>query len=252
MPHILVCQNSKGGCSKSTTTVNVGACLARQGHSTLIVDLDPQANASGCFSLPDGAPSVLEIFEGGHPELFQVSKNLQVLAAHRELITVGQRLADDRQMLFRLRDYLRGLSNVDIIVLDTAPTTTGTSLAAMVAATHLLPILATNYFVLSGTQELLGLYAQIRQTLNPDLQILGAVVGSHDRRSRLACELLEVYRRDFGKTLLEPVIPRSIRIEESQVTRQPVIDRFPHSEAAALYHSLAKAIYDRVSGKESQ
>jgi chromosome partitioning protein len=243
---VFVIAQAKGGCSKTSLSLNIGGALSSEGQKVLLVDLDPQGNLSKSFEIPEATGTALDVFVGKEVQPFEVRKNLLVLPFHRDLSGLVPRMATDMELLFRLKEFLSQSQAFDFVILDTPPTLTGLTLSAFAAATHLIVALSTNFYTVHGTKDLLGLYTMVKKHINPGLVFLGAAIGIHDRRATLSKEIAAMFSKDFEGKVFRIAIPRSIKVEEAQTMKKPVVDAFPGSDIAALYKELASEIQTRL------
>lgn len=246
-PPRIVVANHKGGCGKTSLVFNLAGAYAAEGRRVLIIDLDPQGNLSQSLT-HTGAHTVADIFTGSEclPRQTNIER-IDIIAANMSLSHVALAVLSDVDLQFKLRDYLAGVEGYDLILIDTPPTLTGFSLAGLLAADHVLIPINTSYYTMSGTNDLLAGINRIKNRLHPELCMLGACVSMHDGRTALANEVLGRVREQFGERFIEPDISRTVKVEESQVKRTPVVQLFPSSIIAGEYAALAEEIERRVS-----
>jgi chromosome partitioning protein len=249
---IVTIANQKGGVGKTTTAINLAAGLAHMGRRTLILDLDPQANSSMSFADIHGLTrSVFEVLVEGVPlkDIIQPTKveNLALAPARISLAKLETSLVGELDAHFRLKDRLAPvLGDYDYVVIDTPPTLGLLTVNAMVAATHLLIPIQSSYFALEGTDDLLETVEKIKVRANPDLQLLGAVITLHDRRTVLARDIHDQIAQVFGDRIFTTVISRSIRLEESPAYRCSIFEHAPQSTGAMEYYALCEEVIARV------
>ena len=250
---ILAIANQKGGVGKTTTAINLAAALSQKKIKTLLVDLDPQGNATLSFVDPEDVQlSVYELLtqpDVGVPEVVRHTSQpeLDVLPARISLAKAEVKLVGEFDSHFRLKDKLepyRGL--YEYIVIDTPPTLGILTVNALVAASHLMVPIQSSYFALEGTDDLLETYQKIRSRPNPDLQFLGVVITLHDRRTVLAKDIKRQIREVFGDKVFKTTISKSVRLEESPAYKQSIFTFAPSSSGAIEYYSLSEEVIGRV------
>lgn len=254
MPAMVVAvANQKGGVGKTTTSINLAAALAQKGLKTLLLDLDPQGNATISFVDPGAIHgSIYELLVD--PNLTAESvivpaqlPNLDVIGARISLAKAEVKLVGEFDSHFRLKDKMDPiLDRYDYIVIDTPPTLGILTVNALVAATHLLVPIQSSYFALEGTDDLLETFEKIRARPNPGLQFLGVVITLHDRRTVLSRDIQKQIREVFGEKVFRTVISKSVRLEESPAYRQSIFTFAPTSSGAVEYYSLSEEVIARV------
>lgn len=252
---ILAVTNQKGGVGKTTTTVNLAAALAQKGFKTLLVDLDPQANATLSYVDPNDGPdgSMYEVLTNETVEIVHVARpadqveNLDVAPARLALAKIEPALAGQLDAHFRLKDKVsRARSSYEYVVIDTPPTLGMLTVNAMVAATHLLVPIQSSYYALEGTDDLLETYEKIRLRANPDLQFLGVVVTIYDKRTVLARDIEKQICEVFGSKVFDTRISKNVRLEEAPAYKQSIFSFAPASKGAEEYYRLSEEVLQRV------
>jgi chromosome partitioning protein len=243
--------NQKGGVGKTTTAVNVAACIAEAGYPTLLVDVDPQGNATvGLGADRHEGVGLYDVLSGdATPEeaLRPTSvEGLSLLASTPDLAAAAMelpRLEDSEQ---RLRIALEPLRDqFRYILLDCPPSLGPLTVNALVAADRVIVPVQTEYFALEGLAGLLDTLALIQRELNPRLTIAGMILTMHDARTRLAQEVEAEVRRHFPSLVFDTVIPRNVRVSEAPSFGRPVIHHDPHCAGSDAYFELAKEVAAR-------
>ena len=245
--------NQKGGVGKTTTSINLAAALAQRGAKTLLVDLDPQGNASLSFVPPDKLErTVYDLLVDPAVPLEQVIvptdlDELDLVGSRISLAKAEAKMIGEFDSHYRLKDKLAPARDLyEYIVIDTPPTLGILTVNAMVAATHLLVPIQSSYYAIEGTDDLLDTYQKIRARPNPDLQFLGVVITIHDRRTILARDIRRQIQDVFGDKVFRTVITKSVRLEESPAYRQSIFAFAPQSTGATEYYSLCEEVIRRV------
>jgi chromosome partitioning protein len=251
MGTIYAIANQKGGVGKTTTAVNVAACIAEAGYATLLVDVDPQANATVGLGLgKEQRPSVYEVLGGAataDEALTECSiPDLAVLPAHPDLAGANSELPREPGSEARLRDALAPIRNrFAYTLLDCPPSLGPLTVNALVAADRVIVPVQTEYFALEGLAGLLDTLSLIQRELNPRLAVAGMLLTMHDGRTRLARDVEREVREHFPELVFDTVIPRNVRIGEAPSFGRPVIHHDPHSTGAEAYFELAKEVASR-------
>ena len=250
---ILSIANQKGGVGKTTTSINLAAALAQHELKTLLVDLDPQGNATLSFLDVHALPaSVYDLLVDPSVTAEQVVRstaypNLDVLGARISLAKAEAKLVGEFDSHFRLKDKLEGVrERYDYIVIDTPPTLGVLTVNALVASTHLLVPIQASYFALEGTDDLLETFEKIKARPNPNLEFLGVVITIHDKRTILGRDIRNHINEVFGKKVFRTIISRSVRLEESPAYKEPIFTFAPHSTGALEYYKLSEEVIGRV------
>ncbi len=252
---VVVVANQKGGVGKTTTAVNLAACLAALNHSVLLVDLDPQANATSGLGLektPGGsAYAVLlgqeeligKVQATTQPNLFIVPSELDLCGAEIELPRMDSHL----QRLRRALQALQSKAHFDVIIIDCPPSLGVLTLNAFAAADSVLVPLQCEYYALEGISTVNWLMERVRQAgENPSLSMLGIVMTMYDGRTRLASQVVDEVSRHFGELVFETRIPRSTRLAEAPSHGRSIIQYDPCGTAAAAYEMLAQEVAARL------
>lgn len=252
MGKIVSFANQKGGVGKTTTAVNLGASLAVLGKSVLLIDIDPQANAtSGVgYHLKDDQPCIYEYLLDQHdaasiilptkvPRFFLLPSHPRLVGAEIELVTQQRR----EYRLSTVLDSLHG--SYDYLLVDCPPSLGLLTLNGLVASHAVLIPIQCEYYALEGLSSLLKTIKLVRKTLNPSLPFLGVVLTMYDRRVRLTAQVEDEIRAFFGEIVFETVIPRNVRLSEAPSFGKPIVLYDILSRGAESYMSLAKEVIAR-------
>jgi chromosome partitioning protein len=243
--------NQKGGVGKTTTAVNVAACIAEAGYETLLVDIDPQANATvGVGAAKDHEPSVYELLSGAaslDEVLVETTiDKLALVPAHPDLAGANVELPREPGSETRLRDALApAKARFDYVLLDCPPSLGPLTVNALVAADRVIVPVQTEYFALEGLAGLLDTLALIQREMNPRLTVAGMLLTMHDSRTRLSRDVEREVREHFPDLVFDTVIPRNVRVGEAPSFGRPVTHHDPHSTGADAYFELAKEVAAR-------
>ena len=250
---ILAIANQKGGVGKTTTSINLAAALAQKGYETLLIDLDPQGNATLSFLDPEQIQtSVYEVLTEDDKSIKDAVartayKHLSVVPARINLAKFESKLLGDIDSHFRLKDRLKSVvKDYKYIIIDTPPTLGLMTVNSLVASTHLLVPIQSSYFALEGTDDLLETVEKIRARANPALEFLGVVITIHDKRTILGRDIRNHINEVFGKKVFRTIISRSVRLEESPAYKEPIFTFAPHSTGALEYYKLSEEVIGRV------
>jgi chromosome partitioning protein len=243
--------NQKGGVGKTTTAVNVAACVAEAGYETLLVDVDPQGNATTGLGVErDGLPGVYDVLSGGVAAAEAVRPagiaHLSLLASTPDLAGATMELPRLPGSETRLREALAPLrAAYAFILLDCPPSLGPLTINALVAADRVIVPVQTEYFALEGLAGLLETLALVQRELNPRLVVAGMLLTMHDARTKLAQDVEREVREHFPTLVFETVIPRNVRLGEAPSFGRPVIHHDPHCAGSAAYFELAKEVASR-------
>ncbi|MCV7390803.1 ParA family protein [Mycobacterium porcinum] len=253
--------NQKGGVGKTTTAVNVAAALALQGLRTLVIDLDPQGNASTALGIEHrpGTPSSYEVLIGDIPveealqqsphsdRLFCIPATIDLAGAEIELVSMVAREG-------RLRSALAALANhnFDYVFIDCPPSLGLLTINALVAAPEVLIPIQCEYYALEGVGQLLRNIEMVKAHLNPELSVSTVILTMYDGRTKLADQVAEDVREHFGDKVLRTVIPRSVKVSEAPGYGMTILDYDPGSRGALSYLDASREIAERGAPPRGQ
>jgi chromosome partitioning protein len=247
-PRVYAFANQKGGVGKTTTAINLAACLAEAGERSLVVDLDPQANATSglglrangtsSYDLLDGAPLAELVEPTQFPNLFLVPSKPELAGAAVEL----SRRDDGERYLAQALEHAEGF---DFVLLDCPPSLGPLTVNALAAADRVIVPVQAEYYALEGLAQLVQSINLIKTRLNPRLEIAGVLLTMADGRTRLSAEVEAEVRRHFGELVFEAVVPRSVRVAEAPSHGVPVTHYDRRSRGAEAYWKVAMELVER-------
>lgn len=254
---IITVSNQKGGVGKTTTTVNIASALARRGANVLVIDLDPQGNASTALSVPH-APGTLSIYEALIGEikmaeavvqtqesegLYCVPSTINLAGAEIELVSL---VAREQRLKNSLEEFLSSSEiNFHYVFIDCPPSLGLLTVNAFVAATEVMIPIQSEYYALEGLSQLLGSIALIEKHLNPKLHVSTILITMYDARTKLSLEVANEVRAHFPNETLKTNIPRSVRVSEAPSHGETVHAYDPSSTGALAYLEAAQEIAER-------
>lgn len=251
MTQIIAIINQKGGVGKTTTALNLAAYLSKNGKSVLVVDADPQGNATSGLGIDKRAtenttydillkntPVDRTVIETGRHNILLVPANATLASAEVELVSVINREAQLKQALQNL--------TYDYVLIDCPPSLGLLTINALTAAQWVLIPVQAEYYALEGLSQLLDLMQQVRKGVNPNLELLGVVATMHDSRTTLADNVYDELQNHFGDKLLKTIIPRNVRLAEAPSYGKTILEHDRWSKGAKSYKQLAKEIDKRI------
>jgi chromosome partitioning protein len=257
MGRILGVVNQKGGVGKTTTAINLAACLALEGLKILLADCDPQANASSGVGLQrdDNRHSIYDVLVGNSPAeqviLPTEIEQLKLLPGSKNLTGANIELARAEDRALRLRNALETVKDrYDLIVVDCPPALDLLTVNVLTAVDMLIVPMQAEYFALEGISELVSTLERVRSSFNPGLTIEGVLLTMYDDRTNLAQQVTETLREYFKERVYRTVIPRNVRLAEAPSHGKPVALYDPRSRGAEAYFELAAEFLER-NGMES-
>lgn len=243
---ILAIVNQKGGVGKTTTTINLAAALALRGQAVLMVDLDPQGNASTGLGVSKNSPdeNLFDVFVDKTPlqDIIKPTsvRGVDIAPSHMDMAGVEIEISNNPDRAVRLKNAIKGLSkNYDYILIDCPPSLNMLTINALTAARSVLVPLQCEFFALEGLSQLLKTVEMAKANLNPDLVIDGVMLTMYDRRNRLSAQVAADVRKHLGRAVFKTMIPRNVRIAEAPSFGRPVTSYDPHCRGSLAYKQLA-------------
>ncbi len=251
-PRIIAVANQKGGVGKTTTTINLGAALAEKGLKVLVVDLDPQGNASTGLGIESDDREyttyelLLDDIDLGQVVQPTRNQNLLIIPATVDLSSADIELISNEKRSFLLHDALRQTAmdryDLDYVLIDCPPSLNLLTVNAMVAAHSVLVPLQSEFFALEGLSQLMLTVREVRQSANPKLRIEGVVLTMYDSRNNLSGQVEKDARDNLGDLVFQTLIPRNVRLSEAPSYAMSVLDYDPQSRGAEAYRMLASEL----------
>ncbi len=250
--------NQKGGVGKTTTAINTASYLAKRGKRTILIDLDPQGNASSGLGVTAGDEEAnsydLLINDASFDDCLRETgrKNLKICPAHIDLAGAEVELAQLDDRTFRLKKALESSQErVDFIIIDCPPSLGLLTLNALSAADSILIPIQAEYYALEGVSQLMETYERVKASLNPDLGIFGILMTMSDTRTQLAVQVEAEVRKFFGDQVFKTIIPRNVRLSEAPSHGQAILEYDRRSKGAEAYQQLAKEMIRRAKKENS-
>jgi chromosome partitioning protein len=251
LPRVIAIANQKGGVGKTTTTINMGAALAELGHRTLVIDLDPQGNASTGLGIETRGLEVsmyhvlmhdvplencIEPTDVKH--LFVAPASLDLAGAEIELVPAFSRETRLRRALEPILD------DYDYVLIDCPPTLGLLTVNGLAAAREVLVPIQCEYYALEGLGQLLRNVDLVKRNINPELEVSTIVCVMYDARTKLSGQVVQEVREHFGEKVVRAVVPRNVRLSEAPSFGQPITTFDPRSHGAIAYRDVAKEVHD--------
>ena len=241
--------NQKGGVGKTTTTVNLGACLAAKDMRVLVIDADPQGNTSSGLGIEreNVEKTTYDVILGGYPlgdaRIQTETPNLSICTSRQQLAGAEIELVTEERREFRLKDAIETVrDDFDYILIDCPPSLGIITLNALTAADSVIIPIQCEYYALEGLGYLVDTIKQVRKVLNPLLDIEGVLLTMFDSRTNLSLQVVEEVKRCFPHKVYKSVIPRNVRLSEAPSFGQPIITYDPTSRGAECYMALAEEV----------
>lgn len=261
MTRVITVANQKGGVGKTTSTVNMAAALAQAGATVLVIDLDPQGNASTALGVEhrEGTPGVYEVLMGERSlsevrvacpdvdRLWVVPATIDLAGAEIELVA---QVAREYRLSRAIDAHLADHPTLDYVLLDCPPSLGLLTLNGLVAARELLLPIQCEYYALEGLGQLLRNVDLVKRNLNPTLEVSTIVCVMYDARTKLSDQVVQEVREHFGEKVCRTVVPRTVRLSEAPSFGQPIITFDPTSRGAVAYREVAKEV-SRGSARRS-
>ncbi len=248
--------NQKGGVGKTTTAINLSHALSMEGKRVLLLDIDPQLNATSGLGVEEGVDGNIYDFILGRKKLeetiIEVERNLYLVPGTKDLAGLQVEIAYIKDWQLILKNRLEEIQGFDFIIFDTPPSIGPFTIISLVAANSVIIPVQCEYYALEGLSQLIKTIKLVKESFNPDLRIKGLLLTMYDRRVNLSKQVEEEVRRYFGRKVFQSVIPRSIRLAEAPSFGMSILSYAPHSAGGASYMQLAREIlYGKVNEEKA-
>jgi chromosome partitioning protein len=248
---VIAITNQKGGVGKTTTAINLASGLALKGKKTLLIDIDPQGNATSGLGidvklLKKTVYNVLLYPEEINDAILKTNlENLYILPSNADLVGAEIELISMEKREYRLKNAILSLKNYDFVIIDCPPSLGILTLNAIVASKTLLVPMQSEYYSLEGLSRLLKTIKIVKKELNPTLDIMGILLTMYDSRNNLAKCVFEEIRNHFGEKLFNTLIPRNVKLSEAPSHGQPIFLFEPHSRGSLSYQLFVEEFLER-------
>ena len=252
MGKIIAIANQKGGVGKTTTAVNLSACLAVKGNKVLVIDADPQGNTTSGLGIKECPQTIYNVIIGeidAMQAIFATEiQNLSIITSSQSLAGAEIELVTEENRENRLKEALSPLKDYfDYIIIDCPPSISLITLNALVAADTVLVPIQCEYYALEGLGYLTNTINFLRKSLNPELNIEGVLMTMFDARTNLSIQVVEEVKKFFPRKVYSTIIPRNVRIAEAPSFGQPIIAYDPSSKGAEAYMKLSDEVIEQNS-----
>lgn len=253
MAHTIAVLNQKGGVGKTTSTINIAAYLAKMGKTVLVVDADPQGNATSGLGLEkQDQLTTYQVLLGlaDATKVLQATPvdNIAIMPANTNLAAAEIELMNQTNRESKLKQALEHLQ-FDYILVDCPPALSLLTVNALVAADWLLVPVQAEYYAMEGLGQLMDVFSRVKQTINPNLNLLGVLVTMYDSRTTLADQVVEELQKYFGEAVFETHIPRNVRLAEAPSHGRPISEHDKWSKGARAYKKATKELIKRITGE---
>jgi chromosome partitioning protein len=251
--NIIAVLNQKGGVGKTTTAINLSGYLAKNGKTVLLVDADPQGNATSGLGLDKAQYKYTSydmlVHNVAMQDVIQTSHipNLSVIPANSNLAAAEIELGNISRREYKLQNALASAS-YDYIIIDCPPALGLLTVNALTAARSVLIPVQAEYYALEGLSQLLDVIQRVRQSTNPNLEVLGVLVTMYDKRTALAEQVLSEINKHFGEKVFGTTVPRNVRLAEAPSFGKTIFEHDKWSKGAKAYKQLAREVEKRVTG----
>lgn len=249
---IIAVLNQKGGVGKTTTTINIGAYLSKQGKKVLLIDADPQSNTTSGLgvTLPDKNKTLCDVLLFGTDPNTTVCKtileNLFLLPSDQRLASVEIDLADKPEREYALKTALKKINKYDYILIDCPPSLSLLTVNVLSASSLVLIPVQAEYYALEGLSQLLQVMQTVKRSFNPELELLGVAATMYDKRTSLSEQVYDELKENFADKLFKTVIPRNIRLAEAPSFGKPISEHDKWSKGARAYKALTKELVEKL------